>query len=122
MPDPRAVLQAYGLTKGVLLSRNLKIYKVDIQHRVITEFQEYEFPMRIYVETTDLFVTKDEVLEQCTLFVQNDKIVYSQYNNPYTCHLQITQVNELHTLFDKIRQSFIVNCTGTALRLKELPT
>lgn len=39
--------------------------------------------------------------------------------NPYQCHVHITQVDEVHTLFDKIRQSFQILCLATAVRLKD---
>jgi hypothetical protein len=86
MPHPRAFLGAFGLYKGAKISDGIILSKVNIKHVVVEKYRKYTFPL--VVELTSLHHSSDYVLEHFKTYIGGNKIVNSQYGNPYDCSIR----------------------------------
>jgi hypothetical protein len=67
---------------------NVRVYiltKVSIKHVVVEKYRKYTFPL--VVKLTSLHHSSDYVLKHFKTYVDGNKIVNSQYGNPYNCFI-----------------------------------
>lgn len=86
MPHPRAFLEAFGLFKGAQIPDGIILSKVNIKHFVVEKYRKYTFPL--VVELTSLHHSSDYVLKHFKTYIDGNKVVNSQYGNPYNCFIR----------------------------------
>ena len=86
MPNPRAFLGAFGLFKGAQIADGIILNKVKIQHIVVEKYRKYTFPL--VVEVSSIYNSSAFVLNQFETYINGNKVVNSQYGNPYNCFIR----------------------------------
>lgn len=94
MPSPRALLNAFNLSSGVIIG-NYSIDNIDIQERVVERYKSYEFPITItftgYGDVNSLAIAFNN-------YVRGHKVVNSDYGNPYDCYFDPVHIINEKTL------------------------
>lgn len=125
MPDPKAFLQGFNVSKGLVIE-NWKIISVKIGHNVIEQYRLYQFPIQILLTSRG---KKEESKEEKTLSASDiiavlqeyvdknkDVIVNSRFGNPYKCDFGTIKLSKSQQPIDSPR-SILVSALGTAVRV-----
>lgn len=97
MPSPAAFLKGFGLSaKSVveLPSSSLRIKSVSIEHKVISRFHRYEFPIKFILEPISESYSTSALAKEFQAFVSKNspRIIHSQFGSPYDCTIGSFQV------------------------------
>lgn len=82
MPSPEAFLSGFGLKRHLLIDDN-QISSIKIKEKVIEKYSEYHFEIIITMKHE----IKNSLIKNFREFFPSQKIIYSQYHNPYECHI-----------------------------------
>lgn len=125
MPDPRAFLKGFKITKGLVI-KNWKIANVKIGHNIIERYRVYHFPIQILLTKTsskeeEKVLSPDSVISALQAFVDENKgvIVNSRYGNPYKCEFGTISLSTSQQPIDYPR-SILVSSLGTAIRIPKI--
>lgn len=82
MPSPEAFLSGFGIKRHLIIDDN-EIHSISIKEQMITRYREYHFDIIITMKNN----VKNSLIKSLKEYFPNKKIIYSQYHNPYECHI-----------------------------------
>lgn len=109
MPSPRAFLRAFDLNKNTVQFPGLRVLKVKIGHNVLKRYQQYEFPLEVWIDTE---LNPQEALDLVKTLTKEHRTVLSDYGNPYDCF--ITDVR----LEPDAEEQYHISATGYGNRIR----
>jgi hypothetical protein len=101
MPAIQAFKKELKLGKRIL-SKIIPIDTISIGHVVVEQYRSYEFPIIISLKRE---ITGDEK-EKLMLHLADEKVVLSQYGNPYRCYIRNVKFMEK-----------LITATGIGIRI-----
>ena len=116
MPEVSAFLQGFGLVKGHRYGK-YEIISVLASHNVIKRYKEYEYKIKITLQSTKGHVSEAEYIKffhQLMDQIDGPKTINSAYGNPYKC--LIDKVEEGH-IIDNDNDQIIVHLIGHSYRV-----
>lgn len=95
MPDAREYLKGFNIKRGLELA-GYQLSQLSIQHIEEVRYREYSYPMKFVFIPQGQFVNPNELLQEFRRYVSGQRVIYTQYGNPYVCTFgnpEITNVN-----------------------------
>jgi hypothetical protein len=92
MPGPSLFLRGFNVHKDLTIA-NYKITNINIGHDTITRYHKYSYPMTITFQSLGNGGDPNALLRSFQQYVSGDKIIDSEYGNPYSCNFGILKIS-----------------------------
>lgn len=84
MPDPHKFTTDFGFIKGNTYAGYL-LENIISCHEIVIKYKEYRYYIELFYKIVSPSITPQEFFDQ---HVFEDRIITTEYGNPYKCHLQ----------------------------------
>jgi hypothetical protein len=102
MPSAEDFLKDFKVYIGIVLPRSgFKVNAIKIDHIPIVKFKKYQYPMMLsftYQTPTSKSTSSKLLIEEFSDYIKGDKVIYSQFGNPYRCWIEKVQLADQRTL------------------------
>lgn len=92
MPKPNNYLKGFGIQKGSYLD-GYYLADISVGHDTIKRYREYQYPTVMTWRVYDNTANYPKFMTDLTNYLQDDRIIYSEYGNPYSCNFGALSVN-----------------------------
>lgn len=115
MPSYTAFLRGFGIKKGIKIA-GYTLTKVHIDHYEVERYKEYRYPITLTF-TADGPQSQGPILllSQLQMMVNGERVIRSQYGNPYSCYFGSLKTTEV----SQDNQTVIIESEGIATRIYE---
>lgn len=86
MPSPNEYLGGFRLHRGLELAGH-QLTQIDLKHETVVTRYEYQYPIVMIWKRFDNRYTSSDLIKALDNQVAHDRVIYTKYGNPYSCHL-----------------------------------
>ena len=83
---------ALGLHQGLNIA-GYKLIDIDISHQSVKRYHEYKYPIRLTFDCSNEKYNNQQLESQLKSQISGDKIIYSDYGNPYNCNIEFQSID-----------------------------
>lgn len=115
MPNPGEFLRAFNLSRHATIDASTLTVLVSakIGHEVLQPYRKYKFPLSLTIKSMAVQPEAEQiVLNQVERFVSGDRVVYSQYGNPYNCYVINCAIRKMLPSVDRGVVIYEMTCEG----------
>jgi len=84
MPKEKEYLKGFGLYNGMELAGYI-LDRIELKHETVSTYKEYRYPIVMHWRNVN-GRDNSELINALNDHVSEDKVIYTQYGNPYQCH------------------------------------
>lgn len=110
MPKPNRFLAGFNVHKNLNIA-GYTLTNIEIGHNTISRYHKYEYPMKLYFQSTGNSSSINNLISQFQQYVSGTKIINSEYGNPYSCNFGNIQ------LMSSDKNNVILQSLGTSVRI-----
>ncbi|HLX52372.1 MAG TPA: hypothetical protein VKR58_00425 [Aquella sp.] len=111
MPKPREYLNGYQIRQGMNLA-GYTLKSVDLKHETISRYHEYHYPIVMIWEPRSNAGSLSTLVNQLDNHVSKDRVIYTEYGNPYQCHF-----GDLSHHYQNSNGDVVINSMGVCKRV-----
>lgn len=93
MPKQDKYLKGFGIQQGSYLN-GYYLADISIGHDMIRRYREYQYPTILTWKIYDQTANGDKLIQDLSTFLDGERVIYSEYGNPYSCHFGTLSVSE----------------------------